>query len=71
VLCRDVGRIPGRRLLEVETVAAALIHKNQLSVGLAEDRKTRVGGWYMKGLSFVLDEVVAKKVLDIVQRSSW
>lgn len=68
---RDVGKIPGHNLLEVEMVAVALNHKNPLSAGLAEDRKTRVGGSYMRGTSFVLDEVVVKKALGTVQRNSW
>lgn len=44
VVCRDVGKIPGRKLLEVEMVAVVLNHKNPLSAGFAEDRKTQAGG---------------------------
>jgi hypothetical protein len=44
VVRRDVGKIPGRKLLEVETVAVALNHKNPLSAGLAEDKKNQIGG---------------------------
>jgi hypothetical protein len=71
VVCRDVDKIPGRKFLEAEMVAVVLNHKSPLSVGLAEDRKTQVGGWYTRGTSFVLDEVVVRKVLGIVQRNSW
>ena len=71
VVHRDVGKTPGRKLLEVEMVAVALNHRNPLSAGLAEDRKTQVGGWYMRGMSFVLDEAVVKKVLGTVQRNLW
>lgn len=68
----DVGKIPGRKLLEVEMVAVDLNHKNPLSAELAGDRKIQVWGWHMRGMSFVLDEVVVKKVFGTVQRnSSW
>lgn len=70
-LLHDVGKILGRRLLEVEMVAVALNHKHPPSAGLAEDRKTQLGGYYMKGMSSVLDEAVVKKVFGTVQRNSW
>jgi hypothetical protein len=71
VLRHDVGKILDHRLLEVEMAAVALNYKNQPFAGLAEDRKSQVGGWNMRGMPFVLDEVVVKKVLGTVQRSSW
>jgi hypothetical protein len=67
----DVDKILGRKLLEVEMMVVALNHKNPLSAGLAEDIKTQVGGWYMRGMSFVWDEVVVKKVLGTVRRNLW
>jgi len=70
-VCRDVDKIQGRKFLGAEMAAVALDHKNPISVGLAEDRKIQVGGWYTRGTSFVLDEVVVKKVLGTVQRNSW
>ena len=58
MLCHDVGKILDHRLLVVERVDAGLNRKNPPSAGLAGYRKTRFEGWYKRGMSFVLDEVV-------------
>lgn len=69
MLCRDVGKSLGHSLLGVEIVAVALGHKTQLSAGLAGDKKIQAVDWYMMGMSFVLDGVVAKKVTGTVQKN--
>lgn len=70
-LRHDAGKILDRNFLEVEMMDAALGHKNQLSAGVAEDRKILIGGWCMMGMPFVLNGVVMRRVVGSVQRNSF
>jgi hypothetical protein len=67
----DVGTTRGRSFLGVEMVAFALHQKARLSAEFAGGRKIQVWDWYMMGMLFVLDEVMAKKVFGTVQKNWW